>query len=566
MLRAVLPALALFFTSCAPDLEGIIQEIQDAPLLSTGPSSGPDTATPTSTDDSGGVWSSSHGGSGGTTTAGTTEGGSPDTGGVGSTGQSGASSSTSDGAGDEVLLPEVVAIDLPEEVNAAGPVPITVQTNAASVRVKLDGVDVGELVDAGGELFVGELAVKGAISNGTRQVEVLATLGEHEASKGATFEVKVPEAGKPAWAKPGPLGSRTNRIALTPEGDVIEAGLRIGADIPRPSIHKRSGLNGTDLWGKKVLLSELEGHVADVAIAPDGGIWVAMNVKEGQKWRPHILLLAPDGSPTGVDEPGALGSTLRAIAADEEGGCFGVGFAVVEGGDLDVVYQGVNAAHQGTVTDPWDYQPPKAPAHSYADAAMDVVIDGDVAWVAGLSVGPHDGKAIRTRGMIVPIDIHTGAVVGPVIIAPASELWKESMFFGLALDLDGVVVTGAGCQDGCGGVQRIETSRYTLAGVRTWHQPEAPAEGAYGSDVVVDSQGRAIVAGASQQGGVLRGQAFARTIGKVELWPLWAHWFPFSKESSEALGAARDEYDRIFIGGYITAGGSPQTWIVQVSP
>jgi hypothetical protein len=408
MLRAVLPALALFFTGCAPDLEGIIQEIQDAPLLSTGPSSGPDTATPTSTDDSGGVWSSSHGG-GGTTTAGSTEDDSPDTGGVGSTGQSGASSSASDGAGDEVLLPEVVAIELPAVVHAAGPVPITVQTNAASVRVKLDGVDVGELVDAGGELFVGELAVKGAISNGTRQVEVLATLGEHEASKGASFEVKVPEAGKPAWAKPGPLGSRTNRIALTPEGDVIEAGLRIGAGIPRPSIHKRSGFDGSDLWPKKVLLSELEGHVADVAIAPDGGIWVAMNVKEvDQKWRPHILLLAPDGSPTGVDEPGALGSTLRAIAADEEGGCFGVGFAVVEGGDLDVVYQGVNAAHQGTVTDPWDYQPPKAPAHSFADAAMDVVIDGDVAWVAGLSVGPHDGKAIRTRGMIVPIDIHTG--------------------------------------------------------------------------------------------------------------------------------------------------------------
>jgi len=493
------------------------------------------------------------------TAAGSTEGGSP--------GQIGTSSSTSDGDGGEVILPEVLAIELPEEVNAAGPVPIKVQANAASVRVKLDGVDVGELVGAGQNMFVGELAVKGAVDNGTRKVKVIATLGEHEDSEEATFEVKVPEAGKPAWAKPGPLGSRTNRIALTPEGDVIEAGLRIGAGIPRPSIHKRSGLDGTDLWGKKVLLSELEGHVADVAIAPDGGIWVAMNVKEAsQKWRPHILLLAPDGSPTGVDEPGALGSTLRAIAADEEGGCFGVGFAVVDGGDLDVVYQGVNAAHQGTVTDTWDYMPPKNFKHSFADVAMDVVIDGDVAWVAGLSVGPHDGKAIRTRGMIVPIDIRTGAVVGPVIIAPASELWKQSMFFGLALHPEGIVVTGTGCQDACGGMQRIETSCYTPAGVRTWHQTEAPAEGAYGSDVVVDSQGRAIIAGASQQGGVLRGQVFARTIGKVELWPLWVHWFPFSKESSEALGAARDAYDRIFIGGYVTAGGSPQTWLVQISP
>jgi hypothetical protein len=140
------------------------------------------------------------------------------------------------------------------------------------------------------------------------------------------------------------------------------------------------------------------------------------------------------------------------------------------------------------------------------------------------------------------------------------------VLFGLALDAEGLVTTGAGCEDACGGVQRIETSRYTLAGVRTWHQTEAPAEGAYGSDVVVDSQGRAIVAGASKQGGVLRGLALAHTIGKVEQEPLWAHSFPVSKESSEALGAARDKYDRIFIGGYVTAGGSPQARLVQLSP
>jgi len=562
MLRAVLPAFALSLAGCAPDLEAIIQDIQDAPLLSAGSSSGTDTEAPTSTASDGGEEGSTSD-AGDETTAADTTAGSSGAGGVDSTGETGAASST---AG-EVLLPEVVAIELPAVVHAAGPVPIAVQSNAASVRVKLDGVDVGELVDAGDELFVGALAVKGAVDNGTRQVEVIATLGEHEAREEASFEVKVPEAGKPAWAMPGPLGSRSNRIALTPEGDVIEAGLSIGADLPRPSIRKRSGLDGTDLWGTKVLLSTLEGHVADVAIAPDGGIWVAMNVKEvGQKWRPRILLLNPDGSSTGVDRPGALGSTLRAIAADEEGGCFAVGFVVVEGGDLDVVYQGVSAAHQGTVTDTWDYRPLKAPAHSFADVGMDVAIDGDVAWVAGLSVGKHDGNNTHTRGMIVAIDIHTGAVVGPVVIAPTAGTWEHSMFLGLALDPEGVVVTGAGCQNACGGVQRIETSRYTLAGVRTWHQPEVPAEGAYGSDVVVDSQGRAIIAGASQQDGVLRGQALARTIGKIELWPLWAHWFPFSKEASEALGAARDEYDRIFIGGYVTVGGSPQTWLVQISP
>ncbi len=482
-----------------------------------------------------------------------------------SAGETGAASET---GSNEALLPEVVAIELPAEVHAAGPVPITVHTkNATSVLVKRDGVDVGELAGAGQDVFVGELAVKGAVDNGTRHVEVIATLGEQEGSDEATFEVKVPEAGKAAWSMPGPLGSRTNRIALTPEGDVIEAGLRIGAGISRPSVHKRSGFDGSDLWPKKVLLSELEGHVADVAIAPDGGIWVAMNVKEAsQKWRPHILLLNPDGTPTGVDRPGELGHTFRGIAADAKGGCFAVGYAVVDGGDLDVVFQGVSAAHQGTVMSAWDYQPPNQFPHSFADAAMDIAIDGDVARVAGLSTGKHDGFNVHTRGMIVPIDIHTGEVIGPVIIAPELGSWKHSIFFALALRPEGLVTTGAGCEAGCGGVQRIETSRYTLAGMRTWHQPEVPAEGAYGSDVVVDSQGRAIVAGASKQGGVLRGQGFAHTIGKVEQEPLWAHSFPVSKESSEALGAARDKYDRIYIGGYVTAGGSPQTRLVQLSP
>ncbi len=559
--RSIVLLAPIFMAACAADwpaLEGCDDGCV-APMSTATTSEAPPTTTAIQTVT-------------GDATEGSTEatGSADNTGGVdsASTLNSGETASASE-TGNEDILPEVVAIELPAEVHAAGPVPIAVQTkNAMSVRVKLDGLDVGELASDGQNMFVGKLAVKGAADNGTRHVEVIATLDEHEDSDEATFEVHAPKAGNGAWAMPGPSGSRTNRIALTPEGDVIEGGLRIGAGIPRPSVHKRSGIDGSDLWAKKVLLSELEGHVADVAIAPDGGIWVAMNVKEAsEKWRPHILLLAPDGTPTSVDRPGELGYTLRGIAADEEGGCFGVGFGVVEGGDLDIVFQGVNAAHQGTVTNTWDYQPPNKVPHSFADAAMDVVIDGDIAWVAGMSVGQHDVKpAPFTRGMIVPIDIHTGEVAGPVIIAPAVDSWEHSVFFGLALHTEGVVVTGAGCQDACGGVQRIETSRYTTAGVRTWHQPEGSAEGAYGSDVVVDSQDRAIVAGVSKQSGVLRGQALAHTIGKVELKPLWEHQFPVSKESSEALGAARDEYDRIFIGGYVTAGDSPHARLVQLSP
>jgi hypothetical protein len=483
-----------------------------------------------------------------------------------SSGEAGGSGSASSGE-PAAVLPEVVAIDLPAEVNAAGPVPITVHThNAVSASLRLDGVDIGELAGAGKDVFVGELSIKGAVDNGLRHVEVTATRGDHEASASADIVVQAPAAGKPAWSKPGPAGSRANRIALTPEGDVIEAGLRIGAGIPRASVHKRSGFDGGDLWGKKVLLSELEGHVADVAIAADGSLWVAMNVKEAsQKWRPHVLHLTPDGLTVLADVPGVLGHTLRGIAADAEGGAFAVGYGVVEGGDLDVVYQGVSAAGQGTVADAWDYQP-GAMSHVFADAAMAVVIDGDTAWIAGLSSGMHANFESRARGLVVPLDIHTGASAGTVVIAPAIETWEHSMFFAITLTPAGVVVTGAGCEDACGGVQRIETSRYAPDGSRTWFQPEVPADGAYGSSVAVDSQGRAIVAGASKDGGVLRGQVFARVVGQVGPDHDWAYLFPYSKEPSEALAVAVDTYDRVFVDGYVTAAGSPSTWLVQLSP
>jgi len=559
MLRAVLPAFLLLLPGCAPDLEAILDDIDGVPRAtdSTGATTSP---TPTVTGDSGedpsdGIM---------TSTAGEADSSGSDGANAGDTSTTGA---TAPGDTSEEILPEIVEIELPGEVNVAGPVPITVQTkNAESVRVNLDGIDMGELAGAGKDVFVGEFAVKGAADNGTHDVEVIATRDDHEVSKKTSFNVSAPPAGKPAWSVLGALGTQTNRIALTAQGDVLEGGLHIGAGISRPAIRKRSGTDGADLWGKKVLLSDHEGYVADLAVAPDGNIWVAMNVKEAnQQWLPHILLLTPDGMPTGVDRQGSPDTTLRAIAADDEGGCFAVGFAVAGGGDLDVSYQGINSKYAGSVMDTWDYQVPNVLAHSFSDAATDIVIDGDIAWVVGMAVGKHDKLLTTTRGLILPIAIHTG-VEGKPIIAPLIEPWKNSMFLGVALQPGGLVVSGSGCEKDCGGVQRIEISRYTFAGLRTWFQPEKPAEGARGSEVVVDSQGTAVVAGASVQGGILRGQVFARKIGTGEPLPIWAYWFPPSKESSEALTVAIDPFDRLFFDGYVTVGGSPQSWLVRASP
>lgn len=55
---------------------------------------------------------------------------------------------------------------------------------------------------------------------------------------------------------------------------------------------------------------------------------------------------------------------------------------------------------------------------------MDVVIDGDVAWMVGMSQGKHDDSlndpTKYLRGILVPKDLHTGKLAGTVIVRPIS--------------------------------------------------------------------------------------------------------------------------------------------------
>jgi hypothetical protein len=90
--------------------------------------------------------------------------------------------------------------------------------HTGSVFVTLDGADAGELIDAGGGLFTGALPVHGAIDNGWHDVEVIAKQGPYEDSQPDGFTVSTPAPGTEAWSQAGPDGSRTNRVAVTPEG------------------------------------------------------------------------------------------------------------------------------------------------------------------------------------------------------------------------------------------------------------------------------------------------------------------------------------------------------------
>ena len=463
----------------------------------------------------------------------------------------------------EAEKPAIVSVDLPENVYSAGPVPLAVQAeHTSAVRVTRDGVDAGELIAAGGGLFTGELPVRGAVDNGSHQIEVIATQGKYEDRRPDSYTVKAPVPGTEAWTMDGPAGSRTNRVAVSPAGRLIEVGQTEIDGVPYPTLRMRSSSTGAELWPAK-MIDTREGAVVDVAVLADGRMWVAMNVREpGKDSRAKIALLDADGDATGVEFLGAAGRLVRGIAADAEGGCFAVGVAGVMG-DWDVAYWRIDAAGVPTLGDTYDYRPLDQMPHSFVDLANDVVIDGEVVYVVGMSTGQHDNVNVRKRGIIVPMDLHTGEVVAPVIVAPVlGGDWTSSAFFGATPVPGGVLVTGYGFDD-LNSKYRIETSIYDKAGLRTWHQKEkANDELAYGSDVVLDSQGRAIVAGAVTQDGKLRGYVFARMTDAKGTW-VFDHWFA-GVGPSEGLGIVRDAFDRIFPVGYITANGSQQAQVMRI--
>ncbi|MBA3544930.1 MAG: hypothetical protein H0T76_00455 [Nannocystis sp.] len=560
-------AVAVALAGCADNFDADLKAVEDAPYLSTGgstgepPTTGPDTVTTTS----GGTTGSATSDDGETTGSAmmTTDAGDSTTTGA-DTGEDADSSS-----GGALPPPTILEVDMPGKVALAGPVPFTTTTaNATSARAKLDGVDIGALQDDGGGVFSGALAIYGAVDNGDHVLEIIAEREDLSDHRPVPFEVSTPASGTVAWAKAGPAGTRTRRIALTPERDVIEVGTRVIAGVERPVIRKRSGLTGAELWAEgTIVIDDREGWAVDVAVAPDGQLWAAMNVRTAANvWRPRIALFDAAGHFTGVEIIGEAGQTVTGLDNDGTGGCVAVGFAGSGKGDTDVVVWRMNGDHVPVLSGKsWDYVPGGELAHTFTDLATEVVVKDGVAWIVGLSVGKHDDKAdILSRGFVLRLDIDTAAELGPVIIAPKSGAWTQSKFFGAAAHPDGVLVTGNACNNVCDS-ERVETALYTNAGGRPWFRPEPASVSARGNAVALNAHGGVVVAVTIREGTALRGYLLGRVVYDGQATPFSVP-FPASKEDSEASAVAIDEFDRIAGGGYRTLGGVTESRTILAHP
>ena len=558
-------ALGFVFAGCAGDFDALKQKGDGYPLASTGETT--EVAPTTSGEEPGTTGGSTADGeettgideSSGlgevTMDAGQTSGG------VGETGSTGGEA--------PVLPPEIVKIEVPAKVSVAGPVTFTATTeHATTARAKLDGVELGVLEAKGGGVFAGVLAIYGTVDNGDHVLEVVAENGGLSDADSVGFNVSTPAPGTAAWTMAGPTGSRTRRISVTPEGDVIEVGTLVIGGVTRPVIRKRDGVTGAELWPEgTIILDDREGEAVDVAVAPDGRLWVAMNVREApNKWRPRIVLLDTAGHWEGVEVPAAAGQTVRGIDSDGAGGCFAVGFVSTGFGDTDVAVWRMTGEQVPVLSGKtWDYVPPNQLAHAFTDVAMDVVVRDGVAWVIGFSIGNHnDPNQERGRGLIVRMDVDTAAVLGPAVIAPASEPWTQSMFLGAGVHPDGVLVTGNACNNACD-TQRVEAALYTAAGARTWFRWEKPSTVAYGNAVARSTHGTVVIAATMHDGTANRGYLLGRSdINNIA--EIFNFAFPPSLEASEATGAAVGPYDRMYGGGYRTLGGVPEAWALHLHP
>ncbi|HEY8379902.1 MAG TPA: hypothetical protein VIK91_25600 [Nannocystis sp.] len=467
----------------------------------------------------------------------------------------------------------ILAVEIPQKITSAGPVEIVVLTEAASantVQAVLDGAETIEFKKdgkhdvEGADAFSTVLPIFGTVDNGDHTLEVIAARGALEDRVTRKFVVSTPAAGVVAWERYGGAGSQATRLALDPEGRVYEGGALAFGSPPQPHVRLRDPLTGADVWpGGGFVLDEREGAVADLALTPDGRVWVAMNVREGNTWRARIALFEFNMAPTGIEleKPGA---TVTAIDGDGDGGCLAVGYAPTIYGDVDVLM--FRIAGDGTPIasgHPWDYVPPNMEPHWFVDLAFDVVVDvpAGEAWIVGTSQGKHDlvNQLVEARGMLLRVDLDTLEELDPVIIAPPINGVPQSIFYGATLDPTGILVTGNECTEMCD-VQRLIVDHYNVRGARTLVYRGNFSPAAFGSSIARSAHGTVLVAANAKNGGVMRGFALGLRDGMETFAPVALP----GKGASGASAVAVGPYDWAFAAGQVTLGAESQAYVMRV--
>lgn len=487
-------------------------------------------------------------------------------------------SSTSTGGeggttGAPIAPPSIVGLELPLEVQAAGPMQVQVHArHTATAELTLDGAQTFPLVGDGDgdgdgvQVFSGVVPIHGSADQGPHVLTATARREDLQDSVSKRFTVTAPSAGVFAWERFGGAGSRTTRLAVTPGGEVYEAGAFEINGLARPAVRLREPLTGADLWAEGArVLDVREGAVADLDLAPDGRVWIAMNVLEGDTWIARIAAFSPEMDPLGLEQEKPY-ATVEGVASDSASGHLAVGFGTSLFGDKDLLTWRMTAAGAPILSGyPWDYAPSKDSEHSFDDFAFDVVIDRqtDEAWIVGGTQGEHEGIELNheLRGLLMHIDIDTLQDISPVFVVPPAGAVRQSVFYSVWLEPESVLVSGYQCDAKCL-AQSVLATRYDFAGVPTWGYSSPPTTVAIGHGIASDSHGTVLIAAAIQEDMLLRGYLLGRTGASEAFAPVA---FPGTGTSS-AASVVVGPYDWPFTGGKVTKDGVVQGYVMHTHP
>lgn len=373
------------------------------------------------------------------------------------------STATSDGSSDsssssgpaELEPPKIVGVTLmPNALMSAGLVTVEVAVkDASAVTMVVDGGEPVALtpVEDDGALFTGEIIVFGESWNGEHDVVAVATRDD-EASEPwpEKFSVMAPAAGSEAWLEKSPLvPSYGNAVDVDDQGDVLEL-----FTSPTPNGQecyvRRRNFKGESVWiGNARWIAQGEDCVGeDVKFAPDGTIWVLVNVYENGFGRWQLWHLDDDGMPLGqTPQVGSLTHMGHGLDVNADGDVLLCGTAPATQDDDDawVRFQPLG---DGSWTMPWDYISPNFPEkweHKFSERAEDCAFVEDRIVVVGEAWGAHELNINKSQNRGFVVEFGLAAAKLAEVMNPSDLAWHSAHYAVAPDGLGGYVAAGYNC-------------------------------------------------------------------------------------------------------------------------
>jgi hypothetical protein len=353
--------------------------------------------------------------------------------------------------------PKIVSVALaPDEIVKAGAIAVQVEaSNASDVTMTVDDGEPVTLAASGADFYQGAIEIYGSSMNGGHSVLITAKNAGLIDTWLADFAVAAPPAGENIWLKTNAVPhSQTRAVAVDRDSNLYEVGTSGTGAAARLVASKRDE-HGKISWpGMWMVYHEQESRGEDVAMAPDGKIYVLGNYQDNdQHTRWWLARLDPAvGALVGDPEIGEVDEPARGLAVADNGDIVIAGTAVVWGeqnaDDVQVKIWILPTGGNG-INKEWGYSP-LMKNHKFSEVPEDVAIVGERIFVTGSVEGIHPGDLdFISRKRLFVVEMNFNGVIARTYVA-GNQPYQRSGGYAVADDgAGGVVTAGWACNDVC---------------------------------------------------------------------------------------------------------------------